>query len=60
MLYSDIKFDNFLGPNHVCSVTEDCVFGAECSRNNTNRLAPNEKTCQCMEGYIEIGAHCSG
>lgn len=44
----------------MCSRTDDCVEYAECSTNNTNKLAPGEKTCQCMEGFVEMGALCSG
>lgn len=44
----------------MCSNTEECVSAAECSRNHTNKLAPGEKTCQCLEGFIEHGATCSG
>lgn len=58
-----IYLQNFIsGPKHLCSENTQCVEGAQCiSMGNKNGNGQEmEKTCKCMEGYIELNSSCSG
>lgn len=58
-----------LGPNHICTKSEDCVDNADCipikdvapSKDIQHLISmSNISICKCQEGYAEIGATCGG